>query len=377
VKNKYNCCEIAFRKFDGCTNMSTKVYRVLRSQESSTPTAAIKVDDSLDEDLEAAYTGKSDSGKPQGPIPSLQQQHVLIIDQPFNSIVPFTSLSIELLALFGVLLLTALIAILVRPFPRTLPVPISPELKFPLQSETVPLWMLVVLSDCLPLIVFFLSWMLNKGRISWADADFQSACLGLVRSVVYCMFLTQVIKSLAGRPRPNFFEMCKFTDKDLKDATTWSTSKCTVSEAIKSYPSGHASHAFSGLAYLSLYLLGKCKVNCSDAKVVKSPNVVTRSSNATIEVPLTIRILGASLPFLLACWIAISRTQDYWHTFSDINAGSLLGILTSAVAYRLQYPSAFARVQPERPHSATSSKTLSRKNSVDQLNSNRSPANLL
>lgn len=42
---------------------------------------------------------------------------------------------------------------------------------------------------------------------------------------------------------------------------------------------------------------------------------------------------AALIPAAVAAWVAVSRTQDNWHNFSDVLAGSIIGAATSAVAF--------------------------------------------
>jgi hypothetical protein len=39
--------------------------------------------------------------------------------------------------------------------------------------------------------------------------------------------------------------------------------------------------------------------------------------------------------------VGVTRYSDYWHHWSDIATGLLLGLLVSALVYRQSYPSVF------------------------------------
>lgn len=74
------------------------------------------------------------------------------------------------------------------------------------------------------------------------------------------------------------------------------------------------------MVWLSLYLLGKY-----------------RAFHPVQTVGFTGAVLLSS-PIAVAFFVAVSRVRDYKHNFSDINAGSLLGVLVAYFVYYLYYP---------------------------------------
>lgn len=234
------------------------------------------------------------------------------------------------------------------PFQRVVPKE-DPSLSYPVKSSSVPIWMLIVFSNLLPLSVFVFYWISitssPNGHIV-ADVDLLHSSIGLLQSTIFSVFLTTFLKVLAGRPRPNFMALCEFDDGSCQ------AQAAMANDARKSYPSGHASYAFAGLFFLTLYLLGKMRVAKFETKKTQtdSPPAVQTDSLASILInSSTWRVCLATLPALLACWIAVSRTRDYWHSFSDINAGSALGCVCAYFAYRMHFPSMFNRSQSHRP----------------------------
>lgn len=89
-----------------------------------------------------------------------------------------------------------------------------------------------------------------------------------------------------------------------------SVAKCLansyVNDAMRSFPSGHASLSFAGLVYLTLVCRAAAAVNPAD----------TFSPKACM----------AGLPVLLATWIALTRVQDNFHREVDVSIGALIGI---------------------------------------------------
>ncbi|CAN1796349.1 Putative lipid phosphate phosphatase 3, chloroplastic [Linum perenne] len=171
----------------------------------------------------------------------------------------------------------------------------------------------------LPILVFIVFYFRRR-----CVYDLHHAILGLLFSVLVTAVLTDAIKDAVGRPRPDFFWRCFPDGKDVYDQ--WGDVIChgsvdDIKEGHKSFPSGHASWSFAGLGFLSLYLSGKIKVFDRQGHVAKLCIVI--------------------LPLLVACLVAISRVNDYWHHWQDVFAGSLLGLVISGFCYRQFFPSPY------------------------------------
>lgn len=76
--------------------------------------------------------------------------------------------------------------------------------------------------------------------------------------------------------------------------------------------------SFAGLGFLSLYLSGKIKAFDRKGHVAK--------------------LCIVFLPLLVACLVAISRVDDYWHHWQDVFAGGILGLFlfTSKCSKRIR-----------------------------------------
>lgn len=115
-------------------------------------------------------------------------------------------------------------------------------------------------------------------------------------SIFLTLFITDVIKNAVGRPRPDLISRCKpvaGTPKDLLvtlDVCT-ETNHHTLHDGWRSFPSGHASFAFSGLGFLALFFAGQMHVFRPRTDLS--------------------RALLAIAPLLGAAMIAISRCEDY------------------------------------------------------------------
>ncbi|ODV59836.1 bifunctional diacylglycerol diphosphate phosphatase/phosphatidate phosphatase [Ascoidea rubescens DSM 1968] len=153
--------------------------------------------------------------------------------------------------------------------------------------------------------------------------------LGFVSSILFTSFLTDILKNWIGRPRPDFISRCDVTSTALENVLYTASQVCQtedlekLKDGFRSCPSGHSSISWAGLGYLSLWLLGQ---TCS----------------AHHGTGLW-RTLISIIPTIIATLIALSRTQDYRHRFSDVTIGSLVGALIGYWSYRRYFPSIKSR----------------------------------
>merc|ERR1711977_747500 len=93
--------------------------------------------------------------------------------------------------------------------------------------------------------------------------------LGLLLSIGSTFVVTQILKNAIGKPRPDIIDRCNIPPEiaapflERANFTLVTHAMCVQEDNLKlkdgfrSWPSGHASAAFAGLWYLSLYLMGK------------------------------------------------------------------------------------------------------------------------
>jgi diacylglycerol diphosphate phosphatase/phosphatidate phosphatase len=170
------------------------------------------------------------------------------------------------------------------------------ELSYPVMPQTVPEAYLVVGAFFLPLACVCGACEFLKDR-----RDMHVSAIMLAQSVSVSVFITTLAKKQAGRPRPNFFAMCGWSN----NATTNGVVGCTASEhwqweSRQSFPSGHSSFAFAGMLYLSLFLLDKVAI-------------LTSMRRLPVSLPASAVQFAACLPILAAVWVAITRVVDYWY----------------------------------------------------------------
>ncbi|KAJ1998861.1 hypothetical protein GGI04_004814 [Coemansia thaxteri] len=148
---------------------------------------------------------------------------------------------------------------------------------------------------------------------------------------------TNVIKNATGRLRPDFIDRCRPSITDNPKLRLVNYTVCTqtdldyLHEGMRSFPSGHASLAFCGLMFTSLYLASHLRYNDQRGHAYKT--------------------IVFYLPLFCAVLIAISRTADYHHHWQDVLAGSLMGTFIGWFGYRTYFPSAFDPTLPtDRPY---------------------------
>ncbi|KIJ64294.1 hypothetical protein HYDPIDRAFT_62127, partial [Hydnomerulius pinastri MD-312] len=155
--------------------------------------------------------------------------------------------------------------------------------------------------------------------------DFHHSTLGLWLSITMTGSITQIVKILVGRPRPDVISRCQpilGSEDPLWGLSTadicTQTTKHILEDGWRSFPSGHSSMSFAGLGFLAFYLAGK--LHLFDTR--------GHASKAWLSLA----------PLSAASLVAISRTMDYRHHWQDVLTGSLLGLVISYFAYRQYYP---------------------------------------
>lgn len=161
----------------------------------------------------------------------------------------------------------------------------------------------------------------------------QTTCGGDAHNTV-CVYIvttalvglsTNVIKNYVGYLRPVFYELCQPND-DFSECTSDEDSSL---DGRKSFPSGHASLAFSGMTLLTMYLLRKFGVY---SELYKPQTTITTTDGASVMVPKpppprwrkAISVICLA-PMAVACFVAASRVHDNKHFPADVVGGAVLG----------------------------------------------------
>jgi len=187
------------------------------------------------------------------------------------------------------------ITFFLEPLDRFLPVN-DPSVGYPSLPDIVPTSALFILSTLLPWIAIGLIQIRHR-----SSHDFHHASLALIATILFTTTVTTALKYAAGRYRPNYMAN-------------------SINDGKLSFPSGHSSMSFAGMTFLSLYLLGKFKLYHTDHTSSFAKSVLMVS------------------PMTIAFFVALSRTIDYHHNYSDIIAGGLIGVAVAYLVYFMYYP---------------------------------------
>lgn len=193
------------------------------------------------------------------------------------------------------------------------------------ETERVPVPMLLAYTIGLPSIIIMLYTLLiaHKNSSSARLHQLHVGLLGLAISLMLTTFITDVIKNGVGRPRPDLIARCKPKEGTPEHGlVSWEvcteTDHHTLHDGFRSFPSGHSSFSWSGLGYLSLFLLGQLRA-------------LRPGSDMT-------RFVVAAVPAVGALLITVSRTEDYRHDVYDVSTGSLIGMTVTYYCYVNMFP---------------------------------------
>ncbi|CAL5374240.1 unnamed protein product [Camellia sinensis] len=218
------------------------------------------------------------------------------------------------------LLLGLIIGILnyIEPFHRFIGSEMMTDLKYPFKPDTVPMWAVPIYAILFPCVIFLVYYISRRDVY-----DLHHAVLGILFSALITGVITESIKDAVGRPRPNFFWRCFKDGLPVFNPSTLDV-MCTnknlevIKEGYKSFPSGHTSWSFAGLGFLSWYLSGKIRVFDRRGHIAKLCIVI--------------------LPYLLASLVGVSRVDDYWHHWTDVFTGGIIGMGVSSLCYLHFFP---------------------------------------
>ncbi|KAH1159735.1 hypothetical protein GYH30_031460 [Glycine max] len=192
-----------------------------------------------------------------------------------------------------------------------------------------------ILSVFIPMFIFVAFYLARRDVY-----DLHLATLGLMFSSLIIGVITDSIKDVVGRPRPNFFQRCFLDNIPIYKVMSHSFDfkkiyynlivfhkgngdvvctgiKAVIKEGYKSFPSEHTSWSFAGLGFLSWYLSRKVRVFDRRGNIGKLCLVL--------------------LPLLIAALVGITRVDDYWRHWTDVFVGGLIGLTVSSICYLLLF----------------------------------------
>ncbi|KAK5651764.1 hypothetical protein OQA88_11726 [Cercophora sp. LCS_1] len=285
---------------------------------------------------------------------------------------------------------------------------IDPEIAYPYQTkETVPIWLAVVCAVFAPIVVIAIICLIfvpgstvprgTPRSLIWKRKlwELHTGWLGLALSIVASWLITNGMKNLFGKPRPDLLSRCQ---PDLTDIAKYvvggiantssqlvSADICTnpdkyvLDDGFRSYPSGHSSSAAAGLIYLSLFVASKFAItipyyapganassfaafpsrtrsNGNSKTAEESYELQNRGQANTSSSPVDLKhlsynnhtvaavrrqaaapplylLLLAVLPFFGAVFIASSRWFDFRHHGFDILFGFFIGTVSAFFSF--------------------------------------------
>ncbi|KAJ2905366.1 uncharacterized protein MKZ38_005665 [Zalerion maritima] len=271
------------------------------------------------------------------------------------------------------------------------------------EKETVPVEILYITNGAVPILIvaavaliFVPGPTVPKGTprsLIWKRKlwELHTGWLGLILAMCAAMFVTNGLKNMFGKPRPDLISRCKPDLAKKEDfligagllvthAICTETDTHMMDDGFRSFPSGHSSSSAAGLIYLSLFIASKFTITIpfvtpaaypTDASFAAFPSRLPQSppsrhvlastscvdddnndsesqavgnisshSRAVLAVrrqaaapPLYLFAI-ALLPFFGSVFIASSRWFDYRHHAFDIFSGYLIGTLSAILGFR-------------------------------------------
>ncbi|XP_017889653.1 phospholipid phosphatase 5 [Ceratina calcarata] len=190
--------------------------------------------------------------------------------------------------------------------------------------STSVLWPLVFMMPAVTILCFY--------TIYKDGTDLLQATLSVTLALGLNGVITDVIKLIVGRPRPDFFWRC-FPDGRTNPDFKCNGNPIAVKDGRKSFPSGHSSFAFASFGFIALYVAGK----------LHTFSLLGKGQSW--------KLCAFMFPICIALVIALSRTCDYHHHWQDVVAGSVIGYFLAHVCYRHYYPPLDSQVC-DKPYAA-------------------------
>jgi len=280
------------------------------------------------------------------------------------------------------------------------------EISFPYQThEKISTALLVVCGLVIPAgIIFLICVSLVPGPtvskatpkpLIWRRKlwEWHTGWLGLGLSLAAAFLITNGMKNLFGKPRPDLLSRC---DPDVANIAQYTfdsfqnvpngfsvvsaeicqqTDKSILDDGFRSFPSGHASFSAAGLLYLSLFLASKLAITIpflapsaysqdasrfsafpsrAERRVVQTQaadnlkegqvqnealqeptghnDAIIAARNQAAAPPVYLLVL-ATIPFFASIYIASTRYSDFRHHGFDILFGYFIGTVTAVFAF--------------------------------------------
>lgn len=199
------------------------------------------------------------------------------------------------------------------------------------ENETyAPIWYLLILIMLVPIAIIGICcyWYLqnkSRSRIMW---DIHQALLGSFGAIVSQLLLVVLVKNIAGVPRPDFLQRCQPDYNSITEFQLVTDVICTrideslINEGFRSFPSGHSSTVFASQVFLSLFLVGKFRLDAINFFGWKM-------------------LVSVVYPLSVALKISFSRISDNRHRIQDVLFGDFIGFAFGFGFYFLYFTNPF------------------------------------
>lgn len=162
----------------------------------------------------------------------------------------------------------------------------------PTGGSTIPFYPLMMGMILVPLIIQY-TWMAKK-KID-RETNYK-VCLGFLGACLFTVALTENMKNIVGRPRPDFLARC------MPDRSGGCTGdKKEILKGRQSFPSGHTSSTFCSITFLAWFC-----------------HMIGMNQTVHAMMSCSLVLLGAA--------VGLSRILDHKHFISDVLGGAVFGI---------------------------------------------------
>ena len=164
---------------------------------------------------------------------------------------------------------------------------------------------------------------LGAAAVARGTRDVHHLMLSLLQAYALATCWKNWLNKAVGRQRPDWYGRLATGDKAV------------ISEGRASYPSGHAAYSHTSGAVCFWYLAGRLAVLPPHS----GSSVPSVWAGGQVGGGQFFRLLVSLLPVGLATFIATTRLTDGVHHFSDVNAGTFIGIVCGTLSFHLNYNS--------------------------------------
>lgn len=247
------------------------------------------------------------------------------------------------------------------------------DIFFPYVPDTIPFWAIGIAGFLGPFVIILGTELFNiihddterpnkrSGFRTFLIHFFHAMSL-FIMGIAVTLLLTEIGKRWIGRLRPYFMSVCvpdysrfNCTSNGLTGMVYNPISSgdiCTgdanaIKEARYSFPSGHSSFSWFTMLFTIIYLEARLQLVCF------------RYVKTTIQ-----------MACFITAWVTVlSRVSDYHHRFTDILAGSILGIVvalfitlqTGRVLFKYDRPNSCTEVDERKDQFASGSSAGTRR----------------